>query len=86
MFLQNRNKPTDIENTYGYQRGKLCVWGGGCQINQEFGINMYNLLYIKEINNKDPLYSTGNYTQYFVITYEGKESERKKNIYIHIDV
>ena len=31
MFLENRNKPTDIENTYGYQRGKwerdkLRVW------------------------------------------------------------
>ena len=44
---------------------------------------MYNLLYIKEINNKDPLYSTGNYTQYFVITYEGKES-KEKYIYIYI--
>ena len=32
------------------------------------------------INNQDLLYSTGNYTQYFVITYKGKESET--NIYI----
>ena len=32
------------------------------------------------INNQDLLYSTGNYTQYFVITYKGKESE--KDIYI----
>ena len=31
--------------------------------------------------NTDLLYSTGNYeTQYFVITYEGKESE--KNIHV----
>ena len=30
---------------------------------------------------KDLLYSTGNYTQYFVITYMGKESE-KAYIYI----
>ena len=37
------------------------------------------LLYIKFIN-KDLLYSTGNYIQYLVITYNGKESE--KNIYI----
>ena len=86
MFLENRNKPTDIENTYGYQRGKLCVCVGGCQINQEFGINIYPLLYIKQITNKDLLYNIGNCIQYFVITYEGKESERKKNIYIHIDV
>ena len=33
--------------------------------------------------NKDLLYSTGNYTQYLVITYKGKESEKKKKIYIY---
>ena len=27
--------------------------------------------------NKDLLYSIGNYTQYFVITCKGKESEKK---------
>ena len=31
--------------------------------------------------NKDLLYSTGNYTQYFVITYKGKKSE-KEYIYV----
>ena len=44
-------------------------------INQEFGINKYTLLYIKYITNKDVLYSTGNYPQYFVLTYKGKEPE-----------
>ena len=28
----------------------------------------YTLLYVKQVTNKDLLYSTGNYTQYFVIT------------------
>ena len=46
----------------------------------EYGINIYTLLYIKQIDNKDLLYSIGNYTQYLVITYNGKESERE---YIH---
>ena len=27
--------------------------------------------------NKDLLYSTGNYTQYFVITYKGKDFEKE---------
>ena len=45
-------------------------WVGG--INQEFGINRYKLLYIKQISNKDLLYNTGNYIQYIVITYNGK--------------
>ena len=39
------------------------------------------LLYIKFIN-KDLLYSTGNYIQYLVITYNGKESE-KEHLYIY---
>ena len=38
---------------------------------------MYTLLYLKHITNKDLLYSTGNYTQYFVIIYKEKESEKK---------
>ena len=54
---------------------------GGRGINQEFGINRYTLLHIKQINNKDLLYSTGNYIQYLAITYNGKESE-KEYIYI----
>ena len=33
-------------------------------INWEFEINRYTLLYIKQINNKDLLYSTGTYIQY----------------------
>ena len=31
--------------------------------------------YIKQITNKDLLYSTKNYTQYIVLTYKRKESE-----------
>ena len=56
-------------------------WGGG--ISQEFGINIYTLMYIKQIINKDLLYTTGNSTQYSVITYMGKESE-KEWIYVYV--
>ena len=59
-YLQNGNRVTDVEN-------KLMVTRGG-------GIDIYTLLYIKWITNKDLLYSTGNYTQYLVITHHGKES------------
>ena len=52
----------------------------GKGINQELGINRYTPLYIKQITNKDLLYSTGNYIQYLVKTYKGKESEKE---YIH---
>ena len=48
--------------------------GGGTD--WEFGIDTYTLLYLKQITNKNLLYSTDNYTQYLVITYNGKESEK----------
>ena len=39
-------------------------WGEG--VVREFGIDMYTLLYLKWITNKDPLYSIGNSAQYYV--------------------
>ena len=44
-------------------------------------IPLYTLLYIKQITNKDLLHSTGNYAQYLVVTYNGKESE-KEYVYV----
>ena len=49
----------------------------GERINWETGIDKHAVLYIKEITNKDLLYSTGNSTQYSVIIYMGKESEKE---------
>ena len=51
----------------------------------QFRINTYTLLCIKQVNNNDLLYSTGNCTQYLIITYDGKESGREytKKIYIY---
>ena len=43
---------------------------GDGRINEEFGINIYALQNLKQITNKDLLDSTGNYTQYFIITYK----------------
>ena len=53
-------------------RDKLEVW-----------INIYILLHIKQILNKDLLYSTGKSTQYSVISYMGKESE-KVWVYVYV--
>ena len=50
-------------------------WDSLIGMNPEFGVNMYTLLYINEISNKELLYSIGNYIQYLVITYNGKESK-----------
>ena len=59
---------------------KTNLWlpqGMGGRVNQELGINIYTVLYIKQINNKDLLYSIGNYIQYLVTTYDGRESEKE---------
>ena len=40
-------------------------WGGRAV--REFGMDMYTLLYLKQITNKDLLYSTGNSAQRYVI-------------------
>ena len=51
-------------------------------INQEVEINIYIILYIKQITNKELLHNTGNYSPYFLITNKRKESENEY-IYIH---
>ena len=65
---------TDSENKFRVTKGGK--WEGG-GINQEVGISIYTLLHIKQIN-KDLLYRIGSSTQYSVITYMGKESEKEQ--------
>ena len=57
---------------------KLLVTGQGRWKNWEIGKDIYILLYsIKQITSKNLLYSTGNFTQYFLMTYMRKESKRE---------
>ena len=44
------------KQTYGYQRGKGAGGGGGGVMNWEIGIDMYTLMYIKWMTNKNMLY------------------------------
>ena len=69
LIFANRNRVTDMKNKLIVTMGER---KGG--INWEIGIDIYTLLYIKWITNKDLLYSIGNYTQYSVITYTGKKN------------
>ena len=63
-----KQKQTQIENKlyYTYQRGEEKY-----ERTKESGINRSQGLYTKEINNKDILHTTGNYTQYLAIIYNG---------------
>ena len=65
--LYTKHRPTDIEN-------KLTVTKGEREqgrTNQEHEIIRNELLFMKQKSNKDLLDSTGNFTQYLVINYNG---------------
>jgi len=47
------------------------------RLDWEFETSRCKLLCIEWIKAAAAAYSTGNYTQYFLITYKGKESEKK---------
>ena len=53
-------------------------------INQKLEINIYTLLYIKQIKNKVLLHNTRNCIQYCVIIYNGKDFKKNMHIYISL--
>ena len=61
---------------HGIFQARVLEWGA-------IAYSIYTLVYIKQINNKDLLYSTGSYTQYSVIIYKGKEPE-KERMYVYV--
>ena len=63
LFTKQKQTHRLRERTYGYQGRRV-----GRGIDWEFGIDMYTWLYLKQITNKDLLYSTGSSAQYSVIT------------------
>ena len=56
----HREQESVYQMGMGRQREKLGVW-----------IKRYKQLCIKQIHNKDKLYSTGSYSHYLVITFNG---------------
>ena len=55
-YFPNRKRIIDSENEFMVTRGM--GWGRG--IDWELGMDMYTLLYLKQIISKDLLYNTGN--------------------------
>ena len=51
--------------------------GAGVRINWDIEIDIYTLLCIEYMTNKNLLSSTGNPIQYSVMTYMGKESKKE---------
>ena len=53
--MQGRNRDTDAENKRMATKG-VKLWGGGGVMNWEIGIDIYTLICIKWITNKNLLY------------------------------
>ena len=80
LFTKQKLSHRRRKQTYSYQ-GREGKGKGG--INWEIGIDIYTLLYIKQITNKNVLYSTGNSFQCSVMTSMGMES-RREWIYVYV--
>ena len=65
IFTKQKQTHRHRKQTYSYQRGK-----GG---RDKLGVRdqQIHTTVQKQINNRDPLYSTGNYIQYLIINYNG---------------
>ena len=57
---------SETQKTYSYQR-REGRWGK--DRSGVYGIIRYTILYMKQISDKDLLYSIGNYAQFLAITY-----------------
>ena len=53
----------------------------GEEIDQKFGMDVYTLVYLKQINSEDLLYSIGNSAQYSVIKMEKEFEKEQKKIF-----
>ena len=78
LFTKQNLSQRCRKQTYTYQK----ISRG--EINWETGIDIYMLLYIKQIISKDLQYSTGNSTQYSVTACTRKESKKRVDICICI--
>ena len=55
----------------------------GGKIIEEFGMDMYTLLCLKRIINKDLRYSTGNFAQWYVAAWMGGGLEENGYMYMY---
>ena len=72
-YLQNKSRLIDFENKHGYRRGQM-LWGG---MDWGSGSDRCTLWYTESLATGDLLYSTGKFTQYLVMVYVGKGSEKE---------
>ena len=74
--MKGRKKEQERERKRRREGGMKEGRGHDGGINWEFRINIHTLMSIEYVTNQDLLYSRGNCTQYSMITYMRKESEK----------
>ena len=75
LLESKKNDMNSFRAEIDSQKTNLWLPKGKEGANQEFGIKIYILVHINEMTNL--LYSTGNYTQSLIITYNGIESKKE---------
>ena len=55
----------------------------GAGINWEIGMNIYTLLYLKQITNRNLLYSMGNSTEYSLTIYQEQNLKKSEYMYMY---
>ena len=82
MNLQNRDRLRDERRVVGGKEE-----GRNKGIFREFGMDMYTLLYLKLITNKDLLYSTWISFQYYVVAWmEGEIGGEWIHVYVQLSL
>ena len=61
----------------GFFQARILEWDSS-----EFGIDIYTLLYLKQITNKNLLYSTGNSAQCYVAAWMGESLRENGYMYM----
>ena len=72
LFLQKRNRLTDIENKLRVTKGERA--GGG--VNQKSGMSRHTLLHVRATANEDLLLQRRSSTRHSARPYMGKESDK----------
>ena len=72
LFTKQKQTQRLQNQTYGYKGEML-----GRGINWEVWIYMYTILYMEYISKKDLQHNRGKSTQYSVLIYMGKETEKE---------
>ena len=72
-LIQETETDSNLKKKLMVTKGEMLRGG----INQEFEINIYTLVYIRQIISKDLIYSTGHSAQYSVISHMGKISKKE---------